>query len=99
MKQISVDIQRRIMFVPVINIANIFIWLFNARNAYKTVNTLPRTLLILFSSVIPLEIISLVVANYSPDIGNIIGLLNAYLGPLAAGYWLIKYQEKLPKCD
>ena len=95
MKQISIDAQRRIMFIPFVNVANLFIWLYNSRNAYNTVNTLPRTLLILFSSTLPLEIISIIVSNLSPTIGDVLGCLNVYLGPLVASYRFIKYQEEL----
>lgn len=95
MNRISTAVQRRIMFIPIVNVANLFIWLYNARYMYRSVTTVPKTLWILISSLLPYSILYTVFSDNSPLLAEILPYIGSYFCPLIMGYHLIRYQEKL----
>lgn len=86
------------MFIPYVNIINLFIYLYNCRqmNIYRF--GFPRALLIVFANALPLLIVGTIVDSIfelPAQIATIWSNVNAYLVPLLIGRGLIKYQQQL----
>lgn len=95
MKPISIKAQKIIMYIPGINIFCIVIWLYNSFFYDENQSTLKQSLLIIFTSAVPLAVLQTALGFYFPKIGEVLGVLNSYLIPLFIGYRLVKYQEKI----
>lgn len=99
MKIVSVETQKKIMYIPYVNILNLFIWLNNIRYMDVPYNGVPKTLLILFINSIPLVLIQSILVNTFPIVGNVLSYINVYLIPLLISRGLIRYQEQLLASD
>lgn len=95
MKPVSIQIQQKIMFIPYVNMVNIFIWFYNSVCLHVSSSVVARSLGIIFISFVPLAAIQTVVAKIFPDVGHFLSYLNSYIIPLFISYGLIKYQQKL----
>ena len=93
MGAVSIKTQEKIMFIPWLNVMNIFFWFWNSISIYRTVRTLPRTIWIMFSSSLPLIILQLVVSRFHNTAGLVISYANIYFIPLLLSYRFIKYQK------
>ena len=94
MKPISLDTQKKIVFIPYANIAVPFIWVFNCVAQTRTVTVFLRTFFIVFSTVIPLFIFQVYLSGY-PKMDFIRVLITGYLIPVVIGVRLIRYQDSL----
>lgn len=95
MKKISIETQKKMMYIPYINILNMFIWLYNCISLKPPRNCVPKTLTILFVNSLPLLLLQIILSNIWPAVANILTYINAYLIPLLISRGLINYQEDL----
>lgn len=95
MRPISLKIQKVIMFIPYVNILNLFFWLYNSVFYFKAKKTFARSLWILLSTLCPLMFFQLLVAEHFVSVGRIISYLNIYAIPLILSYRFIKYQIEM----
>ena len=98
MNPISLKTQRMIMFVPIVNVVNIFLCIYNhyAVRVKKQRNL--QCVVYLVSYSVPVTImhsmIYRMVVDRIPFMEPLIYALGIYIVPLTTGYGLIKYQEK-----
>ena len=97
MNIVPIKTQRIIMYIPYVNVLNIFFWLYNSLNMNIPYRGVPQTLKVFMMSSIPLVVLQTVLSNINGNLGIILGYLNGYLIPLFIGMGLIKYQERLTK--
>lgn len=95
MKPVSVEIQRKIMYIPYVNYVIPLLFLYNTHLCYEKSLSRIRVLWIFFSSCLPLIILAQLVYRFHPAIGTISEHLNAYLIPLILGYRFTNLQEEL----
>ena len=96
MKPVSVKFQRIIMFIPVINCLNFFIWIYNTAFFYKKSPFL-REFWIFISSVIPFSILDQLISKLlsNPTVNLILGYVFIYATLLLWGYRLANLQEEM----
>ena len=94
MRYISTETQRKIMLIPLVNMANIFICLNN--NIYMHANTklVLKSLVYLFCYTLPVGFLWMLICSIVPAMADILYPLMMYVMPLCMSYGLIKYQEK-----
>ena len=92
---IPLKVQRIIMFIPYVNVLNLFIWLNNSRMLNAPRNGVPRMLRIMFSCAIPFSCIQVFTSLYFPEYSDWVSTACVYLLPLLIGRGLIKYQNQL----
>lgn len=95
MKQISIKTQKKIMLIPYVNIANIFIWFFNSKIMKVTPKDSARAIFLMFAVFLPLVLVQIVASEILPEMGNLLGILNAYIIPALISFFLIKHQQQL----
>mgnify|MGYP003308138244 CR=1 FL=1 len=95
MKPVSINTQKRLLYIPYLNISILFIWLYNCVVTKDAASRVPKTLWIIFSSALPLSILQIIVVSYCPFTGNILAIINAYIIPLVIGHRLIQFQVVL----
>lgn len=101
-KIISVKCQKIIMFIPLVNFSILFIWLYNYAKTQTEYKVFSKSLLIIFISTIPLEIVNMIICKSLirfENITNIINFIMQYLVGISLGFALIKYQIKTIKFD
>lgn len=99
MRPISIATQKKIMYIPIINLANMFIWLYNSVILYKNINTTPRSLLTIFLTVLPCYLINEHLIPCSPIFGKIVLTIYGYAIPVIISHCFIRYQEELSSRD
>jgi len=94
MRYISTETQRKIMLIPLVNMANIFICLNN--NIYMHANTklVLKSLVYLFCYTLQVGFLWMLICSIVPTMADILYPLMMYVMPLCMSYGLIKYQEK-----
>ena len=95
MKQVSINTQKRLLFIPYLNISILFLWLYNCICIKNKVSRVSKTLWILFSTAIPLCGLQIIVSSCYSSVGDVLEYINAYIIPLIIGYRLIRYQTVL----
>lgn len=94
MTDVSVETQKIIMFIPIINICMPLLWLNNCYYwSYSTITGLKGA----FYSALYAIVVILVLRALSwafPSIFNLLQYLAMYLGPLAMGIGLVRFQDK-----
>lgn len=93
MKPISIEMQKKLVVIPIVNFSCLFIYFYN-NLIYKKGST-GFVFLIMIASALPYFLLSGLVASYFPHISTLIELFGFYLTCLVLGICLIKYQEKL----
>ena len=95
-KQVSIKTQKTIMFIPIVNYFNLFVWLYNYSNMQKDNLVFLISLLVIFLHSIPLVIINIILSRLCSGIIPIIyQYLMIYLIPMSISGGLIRYQNKL----
>ena len=94
MKYISTELQRNIMFIPLVNLGNFFIAVLNCRKTSRP-NVMGlkigvRTFCILF----PITFFWGMLSALFPQLESLFFLCSIYTGPVCMSYGLIKLQEK-----
>ena len=95
MKLVSVNLQKKLMFIPGLNILNLFIWFYNSFSWDKHINTRAKTISIFLSSSLPLVIVYILFDNLAPEFSVYLRYACAYFIPLLISFRLVKYQEVL----
>lgn len=95
MKPLSTDIQKKIIYLPGINITIPFIFLYNCLFLKNPMKVLPTALMIIITSFLPFEICALFIVKAYPSITEVVEFINAYLISLVIGYRLVKYQATI----
>ena len=94
MTDVSIETQKIIMFIPFINICTPLLWLNNCYYwSYSTKTSLKG---FFYSAVYAVAVILVMLALswVFPSIFNVLSYLTMYLGPLAMGIGLVRFQEK-----
>ena len=94
MTDVSVETQKIIMFIPIINICMPLLWL---NNCYYWSYSTKITLKGFFYSALCAVAVILVMLALSwvfPSIFNVLSYLTMYLGPRAMGIGLVRFQDK-----
>ena len=94
MLRISTETQKTIMYIPFINVSNLFIWLLNSFSLKIPYNGVPQTFWIMMKNSVPLVAAQIIISNFSIVAGNIVGAISGYLIPLLISRDLIKLQEQ-----
>ena len=96
MKPVSVEFQRKILFIPFINSILPFIFFYNFNFFYKEASG-PRLFWIFFSSTLPFMIFQLVISGLlsNPTVDLILYYVIAYTMPLLLGYRSVNLQEEM----
>ena len=97
MKIVSIKMQRILMFIPYLNILNLFIWVYNCRCANISAAVFGRSLLLIFAHAFPFAALHILLANLFPELSGKFAFLFMYGMALSISYGLIKYQEKILK--
>ena len=95
MRPISIRTQKKLMYIPIVNLANMFIWLYNSIVLYKNINTTPRSFITLLLAVFPCYLIDEYFVPRSPIFGTIVLTAYGYAVPVIISHCFIKYQEEL----
>ena len=94
MNYISTELQRRIMFIPIVNLGNFFIAVLNCR---KTSNPTLMGFKVGFRAVcvcLPVTLLWSALSAVFPQLKDLFYLCSIYIGPVCLSYGLIKLQEK-----
>lgn len=94
MNYISTELQRRIMFIPVVNFGNIFIAFLNCTRSPRPVLMGSKVGIRFTCSVLPVCIFWSILSVLFPQLEELFWLCFIYTGPLCMSYGLIKLQEK-----
>lgn len=96
MKPVSVEFQRKILFIPVINSILPLVFFYNFDFFYKEAPA-PRLFWIFFSSTLPLVIFQLVISGLlaNPTVDLILDYVIAYSMSLLLGYRSANLQEEM----
>lgn len=92
--KISISTQKKIMWIPIINIFSIYIWLYNYicypnKSAKLWWGAIGYTL----AHMIPAIIISVVLTYWFSE-ASVLHMITIYLCPLSMSYALVHWQEK-----
>ena len=94
MNPISTKAQRKIMFIPIINIFNLFICLLNCCCKRIPMITFLKVYLSLFGYTLPPALVYGILLHIFPTFEQVLTPLAIYLIPLIMSFGLIKFQEK-----
>ena len=94
MKRISTELQRRIMFIPVVNLGNFFIAVLNCRKASNPTAMGFKVGLRVVCTLLPITLLGSVSSALFPQLEDLFYLSSIYVGPICMSYGLIKLQEK-----
>ena len=94
---ISTTTQRKLIFVPVLNIFVPFIWLHNCRLNYVRPRDLSIGTLCAFFSLLPFGLAQFICAKYWKDFAGVFTCFMIYFAPMLLGYVLIRHQEYLER--
>ena len=95
MKSISINAQKKMMYIPFVNILVLHIWLYNYTISKKPWAVFCKSLLIILGYSLPIAGIIMFLSAAFPSLEKILVLGGAYCIPLAYSYGLIEYQESL----
>lgn len=94
MYPISLETQRKLMYIPIVNIANLFILVYNSR----CLNIKPKTTFMvfpyLFGYTIPVALFWGLLMYFLPGLRELLYLCSLYTTPLCMSFGILKYEEK-----
>ncbi len=99
MYKIPLRIQKKIVWIPMINWFCMLAWLYSSIFDRNPKRNYAKELWLFFSSSLPLGIIQLVIGNFFPIAGYILFNINGYIIPLIMGIRFIKYYEKITESN
>lgn len=94
MKHISTELQRRIMFIPVVNLGNFFIAVLNCRKTSRPTAMGFKVGVRAVCATLPVALFWGILAALFPQLEDLFYLCCIYTGPICMSYGLIKLQEK-----
>ena len=95
MKPVSIATQKKLLWIPIVNISILYIWIYNAFMLKVRCMDVLKSNLVMFACAIPGAILMLLVSNYYPALEELMSVICSYLIPLCLGYGLIRFQESL----
>ena len=93
MNPVSIDFQKKLVYIPMLNISCVFICVYNFLVHKKGSGFTPFLIMVL--SYLPFFVLAQITSDSLPKLSYIISLLNGYVPMVLSGILLIKYQEKL----
>lgn len=90
----SIETQKKLMFIPLLNVINFGILFLNLRYTKVSFANFIKLLLSILGFVFPICFGFSVVAKLLPSIWWVFYICTIYLGPLAMSYVSIRFQEK-----
>lgn len=94
MKYISTEVQRHIMFIPVLNLCNFFVAVLNCRKASRPSAMGVKVGIRTFCILLPISLLGGMLSAVFPQFESIFFLITIYIGPVCMSHGLIKLQEK-----
>ena len=94
MKYISTEVQRKIMFIPVLNLGNFFIAVLNCRKASRPNAMGLKVGIRIFCILLPISFLGGMLSALFPQLESVFFLSTIYIGPVCMSHGLIKLQEK-----
>lgn len=94
MRYISTELQRRIMFIPVVNLGNFFIAVINCRKTSKPTAMGFKVGVRSICTLFPITFFWGILSALFPPLESLFFLCSIYTGPVCMSYGLIKLQEK-----
>ena len=88
------NIQKKTMWIPLVNYVNIFLFLFNSRKLVTGSRSWWMSYVYSFGFAIGSHLVCSFVAGFLPQDPPVGGMFYNYFWPLIISYGLIKYQEK-----
>ena len=93
MFDITLEMQRFLMFVPILNIIHPLVWINNCYYFSYSEKTFWSGLLYGYLHCLPFAILQFLLSQFVPGIADFTGYLIMYLSPLTFGYGLVRFQE------
>lgn len=94
MNYISTELQRRIMFIPLLNLGNFFIAAYNCRQTSHPVAMNFKLCVRAFCMAVPVSLFWSILSSLLPQLEDLFWLCCIYTAPLSMSYGLIKLKEK-----
>lgn len=94
MNLISIETQKKLMYIPVVNIINLWVLFINLMRAKVSDERVMKAVLYPFCHMVPVWFVCTALGRIVPGIGLLFGLCIVYLCPIAMSYGSIKFQEK-----
>lgn len=94
MYPISTKTQKKIAFIPLINISTLFFTLYNCICLRIPMKDWMKIYLFLLCSVVPSAVFWMVLAKMVPELSPICSILTMYITPLCMSFGLIRFQRK-----
>ncbi|MBR2890733.1 MAG: hypothetical protein IKC09_10715 [Oscillospiraceae bacterium] len=90
----SIETQKKLMYIPLLNIANVFIVFLNLRQSKGSGASLVKIFVYVLGYLIPVWFVFSAAAKVWPDLYPVFSTCLMYCGPLALSWGSIKFQEK-----
>lgn len=94
MKLISTETQRRIMYIPFVNITNFFIAAYNCGKAANPISMKFKAMICVVCHLLPLSFLWSLLSAWFPQQEHLFFLCAIYTEPLVMSWVLIKFQHK-----
>ncbi len=94
MKYISTELQRRIMFIPLVNLGNFFIAALNCRKTSRPAAMRFKVMVCAACMAVPVALLWGGLSALFPQLEDLFYLCCIYTAPVCMSYGLIKLQEK-----
>ena len=94
MNMVSIDTQKKLMYIPFVNIVNFIILFLNLRCVKVSVAGLMKAFVYILGYGFPVWFAFSAAARLFPALYLLFFFCTIYFGPLAVSYGSIKYQEK-----
>ena len=94
MNLISIETQKKLMYLPVVNILNFWVLFINLMRAKVSDGRVMKAVMYPFCHTVPIWFVCTALSRMFPGIAFLFGLGIVYLCPIAMSYGSIKFQEK-----
>lgn len=95
---VSIATQKKIMWIPFVNVVNVLIFSLNCRNVKIGSHAWWMSFVYFFGYGMPCFMLSVLLNHMVPTDSPIIAVCSGYLFPVVISHGLIKYQEKYLNC-
>ena len=97
MKPLSVIIQKRLVFIPIINCSILFIWIYNCMVSGVNNKLFLKSLITMFICALPFPVVGILLTHFferASMVHNVYGYLMMYFIPVSIGLGLTRFQIK-----
>ena len=95
MKPVSIETQKKLMFLPWLNILNLFIWSYNFLCMKYPFSVACKSIALFLGCSLPLFLLEVALTYIFPSSKLVISFIGSYLVPLCTSFAFIRMQEKL----